>query len=138
MKRVLLRLGALRSLWRAPVILAPMATVVSVSDSLWQAAVRAIGQMCDVAMIDITEPRPHICWELRTLRQTNARIVLVAQGDGLASWWQEQRSQREDAFVTELRELARSLPLVIYETPERIEAAGLARLVLSPATTAPS
>jgi hypothetical protein len=134
MRRLLRRLRGLRSLARAPAIFAPTAAVVSVADPLWQAAVAAIGRLCDTTLIDITFPRPHICWELENLREANARIILLAQRDELATWWEPGTATADDATSAELRRLASSFPLVIYDAPQQVEQAGLGKLMLAGGT----
>ena len=131
MRRVLRRVRGLRMLVRAPVIFSALATVVTVTDALWQATVAAFSRACDLALLDITHPRPHIGWELKTLRASNVRVILLAQRDGLDRWWQEGSPDGSGAHAVELRELAAALPLVVYDAPAQIEKSGLVERVLA-------
>jgi hypothetical protein len=127
--RVLRRLRQLCSLARAPVIAAPMATVVSVTESKWQATVSAIARMCDVTLIDISLPRESIRWELATLREAGVRIVLLAQREGLARWWETTGNDADARLATELRRLTAGLPLVKYDAPDRLNETDLLELL---------
>lgn len=118
--RALKKLRRLRSLARAPTIAAPMATVVSVSDALWQRTVASIAPMCDVTLVDISHPREAIRWELETLRTAGARTVLLAQRDALAQWWELSGDDLEGRLAKELRHLTRDLPLVAYDSPAQL------------------
>jgi hypothetical protein len=129
LKRTLARVQRLRALWQSPLIAAPMATVVSVTEALWQVAVSSLGQTCDLILIDITHPRPHICWELRTLRAMGSRIVLLGERNKLAAWWGETGVASDDPTVAELRRLALDLRLIVYDSPDRLHEAGLTEAV---------
>jgi hypothetical protein len=116
--QVVRRLRKLRSFAKAPVIAAPMATVVTVRDSEWQTTVVALARMCDVTLIDISQPRENIRWELATLREAGVRIVLLAHREALVRWWDVKV---DDAHLAaQLRCLATGLPLVTYDAPDRL------------------
>jgi hypothetical protein len=123
--RTVARARRLRSLWQAPLITAPMAMVVSATEALWQDSVKSLARACDLTLIDITHPRAHICWELRTLRATAGHIILLAERNKLTTWWDEAALPGHDPTVAELRELALELPLVLYDSPDRLHEAGL-------------
>ena len=130
--RVLKRLRKLRSLVRAPVIAAPMATVVSVTDAEWQATVASIARICDVTLIDISQPRENIRWELATLREARIRIILLAQREALARWWGKTGDDEEGRLAEQMRSLAGGLPLVKYDAPEHLIETELLRLLAEP------
>jgi hypothetical protein len=134
--RVLKRLRKLRSLARAPMIAAPMATVVSVTDPEWQATVASMARMCDVTLIDISQPREAIRWELATLLETHVRIVLLAQREALARWWSVTRDDVDGRLAAELRSLAAGLPLVRYDEPDRLNETDLLKILSEAAARA--
>lgn len=128
-ERVLHRLRALRSLARAPVIAAPMATVVTVTASEWQATVASIARMCDVTLIDISHPSESIHWELETLKEARVRIVLLAQREALARWWDVTGDDADARLAAEMRQLAAGVPLVTYDAPDRLNETELVEIV---------
>jgi len=130
--RAMRRLRKLGSLLRAPVIAAPMATVVSVTDAEWQATVASIARMCDVTLIDISEPRENIRWELATLIEARVRVVLLAQREAIARWWETTGSDADAQLAAQMRSLASGLPLVKYDAPERLNETDLLKLLSEP------
>jgi hypothetical protein len=115
--RLMRRLRNLRSLLRAPVMAAPMATVVTATDSEWQATVASMGRACNVTLIDISQPRENIRWELATLKEAGVRVLLLAQREALMGWWDNS----DDHLAAQLRLLATGLPLVTYAAPDRLD-----------------
>lgn len=135
--RVLKRLGRFRSLARAPTIAAPMATVVSVTDPEWQATVASIARICDVTLIDISQPREAIRWELATLREAGVRVVLLAQREALARWWHLGADDADGPLAAELRGLAAGLPMVTYDAPDRLAETELLKILSEAADRVP-
>jgi len=130
--RVLKRLRKLRSLARAPVIAAPMATVISVTDPEWQATVASIARMCGATLIDISQPRENIRWELATLLEARIRIVLLAQREALARWWDMTGDDVDGQLAAQMRSLAIGLPLVKYDAPDRLNETDLLKFLSEP------
>lgn len=97
-----------------------MATVVSVTDPQWQSAVASIARICNVTLIDISQPREAIRWELATLREARLGVVLLAQREALARWWDHGGDDADGRLASELRHLTAGLPLVTYESPDRL------------------
>jgi hypothetical protein len=130
--RVMKRVRKLRSLARAPAIGAPMATVVNVTDPEWQETVASIAGMCDVTLIDISQPRENIRWELATLLEARIRIILLAQREALSSWWDAAGDEVDDQLAAQMRSLAVGLPIVKYDAPERLNETDLLKLLTEP------
>jgi hypothetical protein len=126
--RVVRQLKRLRSWWRAPAILAPSATVVTVADACWQQAVVDIARISSVVLIDISEPSPNICWELRALQRE--RVLLLARRDSMDAWWGVPVPDAWAAAAAEIRELAEGLPLIVYDEPEQVDQRAIVRWLL--------
>ena len=109
-----------------------MATVVSVTDSEWQATVVSIARRCDVTLIDISQPSENIRWELVTLLEARIRIVLLAHREALARWWEVTGDDVDGQRAAQMRSLAIGLPLVKYDAPDRLNETDLLKLLSEP------
>jgi hypothetical protein len=70
---------------RSRAILGAQLVVVKVAESLWQEAVRRLGAVADVVVIDVSAPTENLLWEVATMRPGFAdRWILVGAHDAVA------------------------------------------------------
>lgn len=119
----------LQSFWRSSTILAPIATVIGVVDREWRETVAALADICDVALVDISEPSESIRWELDELRKSPIGIVLIAQEAKLSAWWDNVSPTLDSDLRARLRQLAYGLPLATYQSAEDLVHLNLAQLL---------
>lgn len=129
--KVVRRLKRFKSVLRSPGFAAPMATVVTSSDEQWQAAVKDIGSVSHVALVDISTPRENVCWEIEALARQPVKMVLLADRRALTKWWDEAPAREVDGLARRMRQLAEGRTLVLYETADRLSETELADILAS-------
>ena len=65
--------------WSRPALLGREATVISVSDELWQAAVQALSHHTNVVIVDASDRSAHVEWELNLLRAEHVPHVMIVE-----------------------------------------------------------
>ena len=65
--------------WTRPALLSRQATVVSVSQELWQEAVRVLARQANCVVMDVSEPSENVIWELNILTNAGISHVPVAE-----------------------------------------------------------
>jgi hypothetical protein len=127
--RVVKKLRRLQWWIRAPSIAGPMATVVTTTDAEWQATVKTIVPLCEVVLLDISTPSESIGWELGVVLESGTRVILLAHRDRLRQWWKAEGGEEAGG---RLRALAERLPMLVYDSPERLGETPLVAMLLQP------
>jgi hypothetical protein len=66
-------------------ILAPRLMVVRVPTAFWQEAIRGLAEVCDVVIIDVSQPTDALLWEVQNIKPLfDGRWILVGAADRIA------------------------------------------------------
>jgi hypothetical protein len=137
LRRVMRRLRRLKRLVRAPSIAAPMATVVTTTDTEWQPTVAAVASLCEVVLLDLSSPSLSINWELETVLSLGLRVIILAHRKSFDGWWYSQPDDQDSTIWARLRELAQGLPLVLYDEPDQLGQTQLTDMLQKPSPATP-
>jgi hypothetical protein len=131
LRRVLRRLRDLKSMLRGPSIAAPMAMVVTSTDSEWQRVVSAFAEVCDVALVDISFPTPSLCWEVEELRKHPIQVILLIARTAAGSTERLSSSNDSEHWVARMNEVAAGLPTVVYDRAAALASTDLRTLLVN-------
>jgi elongation factor Tu len=118
---------------RAPAILAPQATVLSVADTMWQTTVSLLVRHVNAVLIDVSEPTSNLLWELEEVfRNGGEHVVLVGDRGKIGAWQREIGS--DDAgggLARSLSALIAARPVLTYDPNDRRGARRFRRSLMS-------
>jgi hypothetical protein len=105
-------------------LMAPQATIVTVTDALWRAAVIRLLRFVDVVLIDVSDPSDALAWEVTHLEQPSSPpCVFVAEATRFQAWTEAaaQTAAEETSNAIILRALAsKTVLLYTYGPGDRL------------------
>jgi hypothetical protein len=117
-ERCVERIRRLKGFRVRPALLAPQATVVTVTDELWQEAVTALSGSVDALIVDVGTVTSNLAWELERLEAEGfRRCVVVAESTALDAW----PGPGEDPAIDRGRALLADQAVLVYEGRDRAD-----------------
>ncbi len=116
-RRCLIRVANLASRSRAPVFMAPQATVVDVQGELWQDLVARLGSRVDALVVDVSTITENLVWELKWLSSSAllSRCVFVGE-KGRTDEWTGHGLVESGTATALARDLLESRSVLLYTT----------------------
>lgn len=112
---------------RAPTIVSPPATVVSVDSRIWQDAVLTLAATADVVLFDLSDYSVNIAWEIEQMSaQHAAKLVLVAQRQRFLDWTL-RAEQGDDLALRHIAQAVTAACPILYEAAKSLDLVQLTR-----------
>jgi hypothetical protein len=54
-------------------------TVIRVSSSVWQAAVKRLGELSSTILVDVSDPTENLVWEIDSMKKARKRFVVICE-----------------------------------------------------------